>query len=127
MFVRISLIKSLFCHVPGTYETAVCKKEELWKYSEETKAKYGKQKRKGFAEGLKELEENPNIGLEASGDAPPPSLDASALDSTAGGDATLDNTADMTANQSTVSQVGIISFQHHPRGKVVPLEPVLPL
>ena len=84
----------------------MCKKEELWKYSEETKAKYGKQKRKGFAEGLKELEENPNIGLEAGGDAPPPPLDASALDSTAGGDATLDNTADVTADQSTVSQVG---------------------
>jgi len=88
----------------GTYETAVCKKEELWKYSEETKAKYGKQKRKGFAEGLQELEQTPNIGME-SGDNHPPPLDASALDSTAG-DATLDSTADMTgaADKSTVSQ-----------------------
>ena len=80
----------------------MCKKEELWKYSEETKAKYGKQKRKGFAEGLQELEQTPNIGMESS-DAPPPPLDASALDSTAG-DATLDTTADA-ADKSTVSQV----------------------
>lgn len=45
----------------GTYETAVVKKDELWIYSPETLAKYGKQKRKGFAEGLYEIENNPDI------------------------------------------------------------------
>ena len=105
----------------------MCKKEELWKYSEETKAKYGKQKRKGFADGLKELEENPNIGLEASGDAPPPPLDASALDSTApDGDATLDNTADVTADQSTVSQVGVILLLNNTLIDLSSSHPVLP-
>jgi len=53
----------------GTYETAVIKKEDIWLYSPETKERYGKQKRKGFAEGLLELETNPNIGLEIPGAA----------------------------------------------------------
>merc|ERR1712126_275478 len=30
----------------GTYETAVCKKEDMWLYNAETKERYGKQKRR---------------------------------------------------------------------------------
>jgi len=81
----------------GTYETAVCKKEDMWLYNAETKERYGKQKRKGFAEGLLELEQNPEIGLvppeEGAGPLEP-------LDSTAETSA-LDTTADATAGAIT--------------------------
>jgi len=84
----------------GTYETAVVKREDMWHFSEESKAKYGKQKRKGFAEGLLELEENPDIGMVA--DAPPVPMEA--LDSTAETSA-LDTTADVTAAPTDKSVV----------------------
>jgi len=45
----------------GTYETATVKKEEIFSYDESTKAKFGKQKRKGFAEALDEIENNPGL------------------------------------------------------------------
>ena len=45
----------------GTYETAIVKRDDIWHYSPETKERFGKQKRKGFAEGLLELETNPDI------------------------------------------------------------------
>lgn len=45
----------------GTYETAVCKKEELWLFDDESKAKFSKQKRKGFPEALHEIENTPEI------------------------------------------------------------------
>ena len=45
----------------GTYETAVCKKEELWIYDANTRAKFGRQKRKMFPEALDEIENRPEI------------------------------------------------------------------
>eukprot|EP00096_Caligus_rogercresseyi_P006548 TRINITY_DN2306_c0_g1_i1.p1 TRINITY_DN2306_c0_g1~~TRINITY_DN2306_c0_g1_i1.p1 ORF type:complete len:729 (+),score=300.56 TRINITY_DN2306_c0_g1_i1:291-2477(+) len=47
----------------GTYETATLKKEEIWGYNASTIAKFGKgnQKRKGFAEGMYEIENMPNL------------------------------------------------------------------
>ena len=36
----------------------------MWAFSEETKARYGKQKRKGFVEAILEIETNPEIALE---------------------------------------------------------------
>ena len=45
----------------GTYETATVKKEEIFSYDESTKAKFGKQKRKGIAEALDEIENNPRL------------------------------------------------------------------
>ena len=95
-------------NLTGTYETAVCKKEDMWLYNAETKERYGKQKRKGFAEGLLELEQNPEIGLvppeEGAGPLEP-------LDSTAETSA-LDTTADATAGAITDTsavQVGLFS------------------
>lgn len=49
----------------GTYETAICKSEELWIYDAGTKAKYGRQKRKFFAEALDEIENRPDIAIAA--------------------------------------------------------------
>lgn len=46
----------------GTYETAVVKKEEMWFFNEATKGKFGKQKRKGFAEAIDEIENRPEVG-----------------------------------------------------------------
>lgn len=84
----------------GTYETAVCKKEDMWLYSADTKERYGKQKRKGFAEGLAELEHNPEIGLQPADGAP---LPPEALDSTAETSA-LETTADVTATDTSAVQ-----------------------
>lgn len=46
----------------GTYETAVVKREEMWNFNEKTKEKFGKQKRKGFAEAIDEIENRPEVG-----------------------------------------------------------------
>jgi len=46
----------------GTYETAVVKREEMWFFNEKTKEKFGKQKRKGFAEAIDEIENRPEVG-----------------------------------------------------------------
>jgi len=46
----------------GTYETAVVKREEMWLFNEKTKEKFGKQKRKGFAEAVDEIENRPEVG-----------------------------------------------------------------
>merc|ERR1719219_490677 len=46
----------------GTYETAVVKREEMWRFNEQTKEKFGKQKRKGFAEAIDEIENRPEVG-----------------------------------------------------------------
>ena len=51
----------------GTYETAICRREELWLYDAGTKAKYGRQKRKFFAEALDEIENRPDIAIAAMG------------------------------------------------------------
>ena len=45
----------------GTYETATVKREEMWHYTPETLAKYGKNKKKGFAQGLFEIENHPDL------------------------------------------------------------------
>jgi len=47
----------------GTYETANLKNEDIWHYSEETKAKFAPKnmKRKGYTEGLEQLEKTPEI------------------------------------------------------------------
>jgi len=47
----------------GTYETAVVPKDGIWIYSQATKDKYGKQKRKGFSEAITEIETTPDIAL----------------------------------------------------------------
>lgn len=47
----------------GTYETATVKKEEMWRYTPETKARFGKSKAKGFAEALNEIENDPESGM----------------------------------------------------------------
>ena len=46
----------------NTYETAIVKKEEMWFFDVSTKAKFGKQKRKGFAEAIDEIENKPEVG-----------------------------------------------------------------
>ena len=51
----------------GTYETAVCKKEELWHYDDATKAKYGKNKSKMFPEAMDEMVNRPEIALAPAG------------------------------------------------------------
>lgn len=45
----------------GTYETANVKRDEMWLYDDASKARYGKQKRKGFAEAIDQIENNPGI------------------------------------------------------------------
>jgi len=47
----------------GTYETAIVPRDTIWIYNQATKEKYGKQKRKGFAEAIVEIETTPNIAL----------------------------------------------------------------
>eukprot|EP00095_Tigriopus_kingsejongensis_P002731 maker-scaffold226_size249562-snap-gene-1.18 protein:Tk02731 transcript:maker-scaffold226_size249562-snap-gene-1.18-mRNA-1 annotation:"PREDICTED: hypothetical protein LOC100741236" len=62
----------------GTYESATCKRDDIWDFTPETKEKFGKQKnKKGFTEGLFEIENNPDIqtaeklmALEAAGASP---------------------------------------------------------
>ena len=46
----------------GTYETAIVKKEDMWFFDDSTKAKFGKQKRKGFSEAIEEIENRPEVG-----------------------------------------------------------------
>jgi len=46
----------------GTYETAIVKKEDMWFFDDSTKAKFGKQKRKGFSEAIDEIENRPEVG-----------------------------------------------------------------
>jgi len=46
----------------GTYETANVSVKEMWYFDESTKAKFGKQKRKGFAEAIDEIENKPEVG-----------------------------------------------------------------
>ena len=38
--------------------------EEMWLFNDDTKAKFGKQKRKFFIEAVLEIENNPEIALE---------------------------------------------------------------
>jgi PWWP domain len=51
----------------GTYETAVCKKEELWHYDDSTKAKFGKNKSKMFPQAMDEMVNRPEIALAPAG------------------------------------------------------------
>jgi len=88
----------------GTYETAVVKREDIWRFSPETKEKFGKQKRKGFAEGLDELENNPNIGLLSPEEAAAVAAEAAAAGE---GDAT---TAELEA--TTENELGDSTIVH---------------
>ena len=45
----------------GTYKTFIVKKENMWGFDESTKAKFGKQKRKGFSEAIDEIENRPEV------------------------------------------------------------------
>ena len=45
----------------GTYESATCKANELWPFDEDTKAKFGKNKKKNFDVAMLEIEGNPGI------------------------------------------------------------------
>ncbi len=57
----------------GTYEISLLKSENVWPYNAENKAKWGhlKVKRSEFARAIREIEETPDIALDA---VPPPSL-----------------------------------------------------
>jgi len=46
----------------GTYETALVKTEDMQRYNDTTKEKFGKQKRKGFADAMDEIENRPEVG-----------------------------------------------------------------
>ena len=50
----------------GTYEHADIKKSELWPYNQENKDKFGPPnlKRKGYAEGLDQIENQPDLAIE---------------------------------------------------------------
>jgi len=65
----------------GTYEIATVKGEDIWLYSQETKEKFAPKnmKRKGYTEGIDQIENTPEIApvdgeYEAVGDLPTPDL-----------------------------------------------------
>ncbi|XP_040568761.1 uncharacterized protein [Lepeophtheirus salmonis] len=70
----------------GTYETATLKKDEIWDYNASSIAKFGKgnQKRKGFAEGMYEIENMPDLqtaeALEEEASGPSEAMDTSVTD-----------------------------------------------
>jgi len=70
----------------GTYETAIVKKEDMWFFDETTKAKFGKQKRKGFAEAVDEIENRPEVGYLTE----EPLLEGEPLESGTSGDTILE-------------------------------------
>ena len=45
----------------GTYQTVIVKNKDMWGFDEITKAKFGKQKRKGFSEAIDEIENRPEV------------------------------------------------------------------
>ena len=45
----------------GTYQTVIVKKEDMWVFDESTKAKFGKEKSKGFSEAIDEIENRPEV------------------------------------------------------------------
>ena len=45
----------------GTYQTFIVKKGAMWVFDESSKAKFGKQKRKGFSEAMDEIENRPEV------------------------------------------------------------------
>jgi len=81
----------------GTYETAVVPKDGIWIYSQATKEKYGKQKRKGFSEAIVEIETTPDIAL------PQDAQEAEYLDNTydpPGAEVEADNTQEFKQEDS---------------------------
>jgi len=81
----------------GTYETAVVPKDGIWIYSQATKEKYGKQKRKGFSEAIVEIETTPDIAL------PQDAQEAEYLDNTydpPGAEVEADNTQEFKPEDS---------------------------
>ena len=56
----------------GTYEVADIKKNDIWPYTPENKAKFGPPniKRKGYSEGLQQIENEPDIAGVESDDVP---------------------------------------------------------
>ena len=57
-FIQRSLYKVNFY---GTYKNFIVKKGDMWGFDESTKAKFGKQKRKGFSEAIDEIENRPEV------------------------------------------------------------------
>ena len=57
-FIQSSLYKVNFY---GTYKNFIVKKGDMWGFDESTKAKFGKQKRKGFSEAIDEIENRPEV------------------------------------------------------------------
>jgi len=73
----------------GTYETAIVKKEDMWFFDDSTKAKFGKQKRKGFSEAIDEIENRPEVGY-LTEETLPISDEHEPLESGTGGDTILE-------------------------------------
>jgi len=73
----------------GTYETAIVKKEDMWFFDDSTKAKFGKQKRKGFSEAIDEIENRPEVGYLTEEALPIPD-EHEPLESGTGGDTILE-------------------------------------
>ena len=73
----------------GTYETAIVKKEDMWFFDDSTKAKFGKQKRKGFSEAIDEIENRPEVGY-LTEEALPIQDEHEPLESGTGGDTILE-------------------------------------
>ena len=104
----------------GTFEIANLKSDEIWHYNEETKSRFGKpQKKKGFAEAMDQIENNPYLRTKDEIDAGAVPLEGGTSGDTLLEDPSLDNSALETSVEEEKEEPPLMPIEEKPKKQPV--------